>query len=45
MKACSKTGSEKEQKQGSFKKWFNYTLYAIIAAILVGTLVLRLIGS
>ncbi len=45
MKECCKTGSEKEQEPRSLKTWFNYVLYAIIAAILIGTLVMQLIGQ
>ncbi|CAM4020674.1 Membrane or secreted protein [Gillisia hiemivivida] len=42
MKDCCKTGIEKDQKQGGFKKWFNYILYAIIAAVIIGTLVFQI---
>jgi len=42
MKDCCKTDIEKDQKQGGFKKWFNYILYVIIAAVIIGTLVFQI---
>ncbi len=45
MKDCCKTGSETEQKKSGFKKWLNYIIYAIIAIIVIGALVLQLTGN
>tara|TARA_Y100000815_G_scaffold51490_1_gene42015 strand:- start:2207 stop:2344 length:138 start_codon:yes stop_codon:yes gene_type:complete len=45
MKDCCKTGNEKEQKKGGFKKWFNYIIYGIIAIIIMGALWLQLTGN
>ncbi|MBU0696798.1 MAG: hypothetical protein KKE39_09795 [Bacteroidetes bacterium] len=45
MKDCCKTGIKTEQKKSGFKKWFNYILYGILAAILIGALVLQLVGE
>jgi len=45
MKDCCKTGIEKDQKQGGFKKWLSYIIYAIIAIIVLGALVLQLTGN
>ncbi|ADF54554.1 MULTISPECIES: hypothetical protein [Flavobacteriaceae] len=45
MKDCCKTGSETKQKRSGFKKWFNYTIYAIIAIIVIGVLILQLTGD
>lgn len=45
MKDCCKTGSDKTQNKNVLKKWFNYILYVIIAAILVWSLVMQLTGN
>jgi hypothetical protein len=45
MKDCCKTGSDKAQKKSGLKKWFNYVIYAVIAIILIGALVLQLTGN
>ncbi|WP_445955211.1 hypothetical protein [Yeosuana sp.] len=39
MKDCCKNGQENEPNKFGFKKWFNYVVYAIIAAIVIGALV------
>ncbi|WP_168421723.1 hypothetical protein [Candidatus Ulvibacter alkanivorans] len=44
MKDCCNTGNSKAQIKNPLKKWFNYIVYAIIASIVHGTLVLQLIG-
>ncbi len=45
MKDCCKTGGENEQNKSGIKKWFNYVLYIIIAAIIIGALILQLRGN
>jgi hypothetical protein len=45
MKDCCKIGSGNEQKKSGFKKWFNYILYLIIAAIVIWALILQLFGE
>ncbi|TVZ27166.1 hypothetical protein JM83_2191 [Gillisia sp. Hel_I_86] len=42
MKECCKTGSETKKKESSFKKWLSYILYAVIAIIVIGALLLQL---
>jgi hypothetical protein len=37
-------GPEKSEKQG-WKKWFNYTIYIIIGAIVIGALILQIMNS
>jgi len=41
MKDCCKNGLEKSGKS-SFKKWFNYAIYIIIGAIVIGALILQI---
>jgi hypothetical protein len=41
MKDCCKEGLTKSGKP-KFKKWFNYAIYIIIAAIVIGALILQI---
>jgi len=45
MKDCCNTGNRKVHNKNPLNKWFNYIMYAIIATIVFGALVLQLIGS
>jgi len=45
MKDCCKTGSEREQKKGGFRKWINYIIYGIIVIIVSVTLWQQLTGN
>ena len=45
MKDCCKTGNETEKKSSGLKKWLNYILYAFIAAIIIGVIVLQISGK
>ncbi|MDT7827253.1 hypothetical protein RQM65_01070 [Pricia sp. S334] len=45
MKDCCNTGNGKQQNKNPLKKWFNYIVYAIIAIIVLGALVLQLMGD
>ncbi|MBD1260690.1 hypothetical protein HZY62_08835 [Maribacter polysiphoniae] len=44
MKDCCKREPEKSEKQG-WKKWFNYTIYIIIGAIVIGALIVQLTNN
>lgn len=45
MKDCCNTANSRAQINNPLKKWFNYMVYAIIAIIVLGALVLQLIGD
>jgi hypothetical protein len=45
MKDCCKSGCDKKTKQTGLKKWFDYLLYAVIAVIVLGALLLQLFGK
>lgn len=42
MKECCKSGCDKKTKKTGLRKWLNYLLYAIIAIIVLGSLLLQL---
>lgn len=44
MKDCCKNGPEKSGKH-NFKKWFNYAIYIIIGAIVIGALILQITNN
>ena len=43
MKDCCNVGQKKKSDKPNFKMWFNNLLYAIIASIVIGAIVIQII--
>tara|TARA_R110001583_G_scaffold88891_1_gene230058 strand:- start:146 stop:286 length:141 start_codon:yes stop_codon:yes gene_type:complete len=45
MKDCCNSGCDKKTKKTGLRKWLNYLLYAVIAIIVLGALLMQIFGK